>query len=96
MSLNHCDIHLSWAHDCPDCHALNPTTGVESLQTENDINRDPYNYFGPQMQPDQFTMGIDFARNLIADSETVFYTRGLNWFQRFMISRLFGWKVINE
>lgn len=21
----HCEKHLSWAHDCPECHALNPT-----------------------------------------------------------------------
>ena len=26
-----------------------------TLQTENDDRRDPYNYYGPLMQPDQFT-----------------------------------------
>jgi hypothetical protein len=54
---------------------------------------DPYNHHGRHMQMFQQEA---FRLTGSLETETVFYTKGRNWFQRWMIGFLFGWKVINE
>jgi hypothetical protein len=56
---------------------------------------DPYNHVGQFAYPDDW-MHISQSFEFTGKNETVFYTRGRNWFQRWAIGFLFGWRVVNE
>lgn len=95
MAAKFCARHTGYVPTCFDCNAKNPTTmsEQESFALSNECEGyDPYNHVGSQVPMAFKSQWFNFATK----GETVFYTSGRNWLQRWMIRFLFGWKVINE